>query len=192
MITVNRGRLAVAVSDRDHVDGPMNAATTLVVYGDYECPYTRQVNVAVRRVQSRGGEPFRFVYRHFPLREIHPHAQHAAEIAEVAHDAGKFWVMHELLFRHQRALEDADLVRYATELGIEAAVAERALRRRAASGRIAEDVRGGLASSVRGTPTLFINGLRYRDKRDTNSLAAVLRGLPTEEFLEPASQQWSR
>ena len=167
--------LTVAVSDRDHIDGPMDATTTLVVYGDYQCPYTRQVNLAIRRLQARGGESFRFVYRHFPLREIHPHALHAAEVAEVAHEAGKFWAMHELLFRHQRSLEDVALVRYATQLGIAEADVHRAVRANAASGRVAEDVRSGLASSVRGTPTLFIDGLRYRGNRNTNALDAALR-----------------
>src|SRR5690349_4741448 len=108
-----------AVSDRDHVDGPANSATTLVVYGDYECPHTRALHLVVRRVQPRLAGVLRYVFRHFPLRPIHPHAQHAAEMAEVAHDAGKFWLMHDELFRNQNALEDVDLVRHATRLGVD-------------------------------------------------------------------------
>jgi formate-nitrite transporter family protein len=124
------------------------------------------------------------VYWHFPLREIHPHAQHAAEAAEIAHDAGQFWAMHELLFRNQRALEDDDLVQYAAQLGIAEAGVRQALRTRSTAGRIAEDVRSGQASNVRGTPALFINGLRYRGKRDTNTLDAALR-LPSTATVIP-------
>jgi protein-disulfide isomerase len=184
MEAATQERLAVPVSDHDHSDGPTDAATTLVVYGDYECPYTRQVNQAIRRIQAVGGEPFRFVFRHFPLREIHLHAQHAAEVAEIAHDAGQFWAMHELLFRNQRALEDDDLVQYAAQLGLAEAGVRQALRTRATAGRIAEDVRSGQASNVRGTPALFINGLRYRGKRDTNTLDAALR-LPSTATVIP-------
>jgi protein-disulfide isomerase len=166
---------ALTVSDLDHADGPANAPAMLLVYGDYECPYTRAAHVAIRRVQPRLAGLVRYVYRHFPLRAIHPHAQHAAEMSEVANAAGKFWPMHDHLFRHQGALEDADLVRYATDVGIDAARARDALVSHAHVGRVDADVRSALDLGVRGTPTLFINGVRYTGDRGVPALELALR-----------------
>jgi protein-disulfide isomerase len=154
----------IAISDHDHSEGPVDAVTTLVVYGDYECPHTREANIAIRRVQPRLAGTLRFVYRHFPLRTIHPHAQHAAEMAETADEAGTFW-----------ALEDADLVRYATALGIDETRAMDALLTHVHAERVEADVRSGLALGVHGTPTLFINGVRYAGTRDAHTLEAALR-----------------
>ena len=164
------------VSDRDHVDGPADAAVTLVVYGDYECPHTRLAHVAIRRVQPHLAGTLRYVFRHFPLRTIHPHAQHAAELAEVAGAAGVFWRMHDHLFRHQDALEDADLVRYAAGMDIDEASARDALLTHAHAERVEVDVRDALAAGVHGTPTLFIDGVRYRGERDPHAIEAALRG----------------
>src|SRR6266446_2789474 len=93
--------LAVLVSDRDDHQGPATAAVTLVQYRDYECPYTRQSTTIVRAVQQQLGEQLRFVYRNFPLTEIHPLALHAALAAEAAAAQGKFWQMHDAIFHHQ-------------------------------------------------------------------------------------------
>jgi len=164
----------ISISDRDHVDGPADARATLVVYGDYECPYTRIVHLSVRRVRPRLAE-FLWVYRHFPMRTIHPHAQHAAEMAEAANAAGVFWAMHDHLFRHQNALTDSDVVRYATELSVDERQASEALRTHIHAERVEADVRSGMAIGVRGTPTLFINGVRYRGRHDAHALEAALR-----------------
>ena len=102
------------------------------------------------------------MYRHFPLRTIHPHAQHSAEIAEAAAEAGVFWEMHSHLFRHQDALEDVDLVRYAAELGMDETQTKDALATHANATRVEADVQSGLAVGVHGTPTLFINGKMQR------------------------------
>src|SRR5205823_5230975 len=119
-------RLTPQVSERDHSQGPSDARVTLVVYGDYECPYTRKSLVVVKRLRERLGDtlPLRFVFRNFPLFDIHPHAFHAAEAAEAAAGLGgeaKFWEMHTYLFAHQQALEDADLRQYAALLGLDTA-----------------------------------------------------------------------
>lgn len=165
----------LSVSDFDHADGPANAPATLVVYGDYECPHTRAVHLVLRRVHPRLAGTLRFVYRHFPLRSVHPHAQHAAEIAELANAAGDFWSMHNHLFHHQETLDDADLVRYANEFGIDESRASDALRSHPHAERVEVDVRSGLALGVRGTPTLFINGVRYQGERDAHALETALR-----------------
>src|SRR3712207_1398506 len=111
----------------DHSRGPVQAPATLVVHGDYECPYTRRAMPLVGAVEERLGDRVRFVFRHFPLVEIHPHAQHAAEAAEAAATQGRFWDMHDQLFAHQRALADADLARYAADLGLDTARFEQEL-----------------------------------------------------------------
>jgi protein-disulfide isomerase len=175
---VTHERLLVPVSDRDHTRGAAGAASELVVYGDYECPYTRAVHVAVGRLQPRLGASFRYAYRHFPLRPIHPHAQHAAEAAEVAglqRREERFWAMHDHLFRHQDALEDVQLAAYAVTLGLDAAAFSEAMQARAGAGRVDEDLRSGLANGVRGTPTLFINGQRYHGPRDVGALETALQ-----------------
>src|SRR5262249_49785073 len=139
------------------------------------CLHTRLAHVAIRRVQPRLSS-FRYVFRHFPLRDSHPHAEHAAQLVEVAHDAGMFWRMNDYLVHHQHALEDADLVRYATEVGIAEEAVVQALRTESMAERVAHDVRGAVESHVRGTPTLFINDVRYRGERDLAAIEAALRG----------------
>src|SRR5258705_9468430 len=114
-------RLAVPVGEGDHVRGPASASVTLVEYGDYECPYCRAAVAIVEELQRVLPDALRFVFRHFPLENVHPHAPRAAEAAEAAAAQGKFFEMHAALFGHQTALEDEDLVRYATELDLDPA-----------------------------------------------------------------------
>src|SRR5712692_3390189 len=121
MESSSRTALAVAVDqDRDHARGGQGSrAITLVEYGDYECPYSRAAYRSVERIERRLGDRFRFVFRHFPLREIHPHAQIAAEAAAEAAAQDRFWEMHDLLFARQHELEQEDLIRYANELELD-------------------------------------------------------------------------
>src|SRR5215470_12929147 len=114
-----RTHLAVPVSERDHSQGPATATVTLVQYGDYECPYTRKSTTVVRAIQHQLGDQLRFVFRNFPLTEIHPHALHAALAAEAAATQGKFWEMHDSLFHHQHTLEDSDLAHLSEALGLD-------------------------------------------------------------------------
>ena len=135
----------------------------ILEYGDYECPYSRQAFRGIERVERRLGEKVRFAFRHFPLTEIHPHALAASAAAEAASLQDRFWGMHELLFRHQTALEDDDLRSYAAELGLDLARFDRDRNGTAVSDRIRRDVESGLATGqVRGTPTLFIDGVVHR------------------------------
>ena len=167
--------LAAPVPDAEHVDGPADAPRLLLVYGDYECPYTRAAHLAVRALQRRPDAPgFRYAFRHFPLREIHPHAQGAAEAAEAAHAQGRFWAMHDHLFAHQRALDDADLRAHAAALGLDVARFDRELDACMHAARVQRDVARGLAAGVHGTPTLFVDGARWRGGHDAPALAAAL------------------
>ena len=169
--------LKVPVHESDHVRGVETAPATLVIYGDYECPYTRQAYRAVQHVLAEEPDTLRFVFRHFPLTRIHPHAQHASEVAEAAAAQGKFWEMHDMLFSRQRALEDADLVRYAQEMGLDTEQLARELNAHAYAGRIQEDVRSGLASGVQGTPTLYFNGQLHMGGYDDATLREIVARL---------------
>ena len=170
-----RTHLAVPVSERDHHQGPATAAVTLVQYGDYECPYTRQSTTIVRAIQHQLGEQLRFVFRNFPLTEIHPHALHAALAAEAAAAQGKFWQMHDSIFHHQHTLEDSDLAHFAVAVGLDLQQYARALADQRALARIEEDVEGGERSGVQGTPTFFINGALYRGSWEQDALLAALQ-----------------
>ena len=166
--------LAVPVSERDHSQGPATAAIILVQYGDYECPYTRQSTTIVRAIQQQLGDQLRFVYRNFPLTEIHPHALHAALAAEAAAAQGKFWEMHDYIFHHQHTLEDSDLAQFAVAVGLDMQQYARALAEQRSLARIGEDVEGGERSGVQGTPTFFINEVLYRGSWEKEALFAAL------------------
>jgi protein-disulfide isomerase len=158
----------------DHVRGP-TAGRLLVEYGDYECPYSRQAFRAIERVEKQLSGSVRFAFRHFPLQEIHPHALAAAAVAEAAALQDGFWDMHELLFHRQKALEDGDLQRYAVELGLDLARLDRDRIGPDVLERVRRDVESGMASGeVRGTPTLFIDGVVHLGGYDAATLIEAL------------------
>jgi protein-disulfide isomerase len=167
-------RLVVPVSARDHVEGPSTAPVTLVEYGDYQCPYCGAAYPIVKRIQKHLGDRLRFVFRNFPLTEIHPFAEGAAEAAEAAGAQGKFWEMHDRLFEHQRALDQPHLVEYARQLGLDVARFERDLGDHAFADRVHEDFLSGARSGVNGTPTFYVNGRRYDASYDYDTLLAAL------------------
>jgi len=153
--------LTQPVGDADHVAGPADAPVTLVEYGDFECPSCRKAWPMVKEFQRRLGTNLRFVFRHFPLTKLHPNAEHAAEAAEAASTQGAFWQMYDRLFERQFALEDDNLIEYASELGLDADRVRVALEGGTYRARVKADVLSGLKSGVTGTPTFFINGERY-------------------------------
>jgi Na+:H+ antiporter, NhaA family len=154
----------------DHVRGPENARLILE-YGDYECPYARRAYREIERVERRLDGRIRFAFRHFPLTGIHPHAAAAASAAEGAALQGHFWEMHELLFRNQSALTDEALHRYAQQLELDLARFDRDRTSAAVMRRVARDIDSGIASGeVRGTPTLFIDGIVHRAPYDAATL----------------------
>src|SRR5713226_5500137 len=167
-------KLKVPVGPDDHAQGPADAPVTLVEYGDYECPHCGRARSIVKQIQHRMGAHLRFVFRHFPLRESHPHAEHAAEVAEAAGAQGKFWQMHDRLFERQFALEDENLVEYAAELGLDAPRVARELAAHLYKAQVRDDFMSGVRSGVNGTPTFFINGVRYDGSWDAEPLAAAL------------------
>ena len=163
----------------DHIGGSANnnSPITLVEYGDYECPYTGMAYPIVRElIREFGNDKIRFVFRNFPLNDIHLHAQHAAEAAEAAAAQDKFWQMHDYLFEHQKALDDGHLLEYAQKVGLQdVRKFKDDISRHVYAPLIEESLRGGIDSGVEGTPTFFINGVRYEDSFDLKTFSETLK-----------------
>jgi Na+/H+ antiporter NhaA len=159
---------------RDHLRGPKAAPVTVVEYGDFECPYCGRAEPAIRELLAGFGD-VRYVWRHLPLTDVHPHAQLAAEAAEAAAAQGAFWEMHDTLLRHQDALRPADLAGYAATLGLDVERFTRDLRKHTYVSRVAEDVDTADLGGVSGTPTFFVNGQRHQGAYDIGSLSQAVR-----------------
>jgi protein-disulfide isomerase len=158
----------------DHLRGAAGGRLILE-YGDYECPYSRQAYRSIQEIERELGGRVRFAFRHFPLTQIHPHAADAATAAEAAALRGRFWEMHDLLFHHQKALEDDDLRRYAAELGLDLARFDAERTGDPVLRRVARDMSSGIESGqVLGTPTLFIDGALHDGGYDVASLLGAL------------------
>jgi len=167
--------LTLAVGKRDHAQGSDEALVTLVEYGDYECPYCGQAYPIIKNIQKRLGHQLRFVFRNFPITQVHPHAQHAAEAAETAGAQNKFWEMHDRLYEHQQELSDSHLSRHASALRIDIARFENEMSNHIHADRVREDFMSGIRSGVNGTPTFYINGMRYDDSWDEETLLASIK-----------------
>lgn len=152
------------------------ATVTLVQYGDYQCPGSGLAHRIVPLIQQLLGAELHFVFRHFPQPEIHPEAYHAAEAAEAAASQGKFWEMHNHLFRHQSRLADSYLVEYAIALCLDVNQFLAEMASDCHTPRIQADIKSGIQSGVITTPTFFINGLKYNDAQSLEGLLeAVVR-----------------
>jgi protein-disulfide isomerase len=175
---MSASQLKVPVTERDHFQGPADAPVTVVEYGDYECPYCARAHPVVKLIQRRLGSRLRFVFRNFPLTEMHPHAEQAAEAAEAAGARGKFWVMHDMIYEHQPdGLELRDLGQYAAAVGLDPIAVMQDVSTHAYLPRIREDFMGGVRSGVNGTPTFFINGSRFDgDWTDVEAFVEAING----------------
>jgi protein-disulfide isomerase len=169
-------RIALTLPDpeRDHISGSADGSIRLLEYGDYECPFCAEAQPIVKEIQRRLGDDLLFAFRHFPLTNIHPHAEHAAEAAEAAGAQGNFWGMQDTLFANQEALEDEDLATYAAELDLDETRLIREVTSSVYASRIREDFKSGVRGGVNGTPTFFINGERYDGARDLKHLVNAL------------------
>jgi len=167
--------LVVPVDDgRDHIRGPEKAPVTVVEYGDFECPYCGLAEPTVRELLRDFGD-LRYVWRHLPLTDVHPHAQLAAEATEAAAKQGAFWGMHDLLLEHQGALDMRDLIRYAEALGLDTERFTAHLRKHAGAAHVAEDTDSADLSGVSGTPTFFVNGMRHYGAYDIETLSKAVK-----------------
>jgi protein-disulfide isomerase len=162
------------IQGQDHIRGAIDAPFKLIEYGDYQCPYCGEAHEIVKQIQDRLGDQLCFVFRHFPLVEIHQHAEHAAEAAEAADAQGRFWEMHDLLFENQRDLTDRDLQVYATELGLDSKRLVAEVRTGAHSARIQKDLLSVRRNCVDGTPMFFVNGEPYEGEATADNLIAAL------------------
>ncbi len=176
---------------RDHVRGPARAPVTIVEYADFECFYCGQAEPVIRQLLAGHGD-VRYVWRHLPLNDVHPHAQLAAEAAEAAADQGAFWEMHDVLIDHQGELRAPDLIRYAEGLGLDAERFRDRLRKKAGAPRIAEDVDSADLSGVSGTPTFFINGRRHHGAYDIDALSAAVKAAKARTTIVPARRGGGR
>jgi len=169
------------VTPTDHSQGPEDAPATLVEYGDYQCPHCGHAHSIVKRVQKHFGKQVRFVFRNFPLSQIHPEAEGAAETAEFAAAHGKFWEMHDLLFENQEQLSDSLFLQLAKKLKLPIDAMESAIESGEFATRVGSDFSGGVRSGVNGTPTFFINGRRHDGPFEYPDLVAAI-----EEAIGPA------
>ncbi len=161
--------LTPPVTARDHIQGPLDASVVLVEYGDYECPYCAEVYPVVKELQQQLSDQLCFAFRNFPLATAHPHAESAAEAAEAAGAQGMFWEMHDVLYENQEALEDDNLLEYASALGLDLRRFTREMNEHVFAPKVREDFRNGVRSGVNGTPSFFINGARYNGPFDLQS-----------------------
>jgi protein-disulfide isomerase len=169
-------QMTVPVSaDRDHIQGPDGAPVTLVEYGDYECSYCGAAYPVLKKIQAQMEDGLRFVFRNFPVTSSHPHAEKAAEAAEAAATQGNFWEMHDYPYEHQQQLTGEHLHAHAQVLGLDVKRFDQDLADNVYALRVREDFMSGVRSGVNGTPTFFINGVRYDGSHDLDSLLAAVR-----------------
>jgi protein-disulfide isomerase len=175
MYTAVAPQLTRPVDADDHIRGNAAATVTLVEYGDYACPACRDAEWIVKAILQVMRGKVRFVFRHFPLRQAHPQAQHAAEAGEAADAQSKFWDMHDYLFERQRNLGDAELLLYGAEIGLNTDRYYDELMREVYAGRVNADLISGIRSGVTDTPTFFINGTRYDGPLHFETLLAAVQ-----------------
>ena len=163
------------INEHDHVQGTDDAPVTLIEYGDFECSYCGAAYPIIKEIQEQAGDRLRFVFRRFPLAQMHPHAEKAAEASEAAAAQGEFWEMHDTLYEHQDRLGLNSLVRYAGELDLDTDRFDRELREGVHENQVRKDFMSGVRSGVNGTPTFFINGKRFDGDWQSGELLEAIR-----------------
>ena len=162
------------IPGRDHIEGSVDAPIKLLEYGDYECPFCGDAYPVTKAIQKKLGSRLCFAFRNFPLVNAHPHAERAAEVAEAAGAQGRFWEMHDLLFENQEDLEEDDLELYAKDLGLDVKRLMKEVLAGVHTARVREDFHSGAHNGVNGTPTFFVNGLRYEGIPEIEDLLAAV------------------
>ena len=178
------------VDEKDWVRGPADAPVTLLEYGDFECPFCGQAFRELKRLEQSVGDQVRFAFRHFPLVQVHPHAQLAAEAAEAAGAQGKFWEMYDTLFMNQQALGPSDLLAYADDLGLDGPRFSRDVQEHRFLPKVRRDFMAGVRSGVNGTPTIFINGQRWNGPYTAAALLAGISGHGSPEVEPMTGLPW--
>jgi protein-disulfide isomerase len=168
-------KLKPPVTTLDHVQGDLNAPVELLEYGDYECPHCGRAYPIIKAIQQKMGNTLKFVFRNFPLAQAHPHAFAAAIASEAAARQHKYWPMHDLLYEHQQNLSGAAIKIFAMSLGLDEAVFLRDMDDIEIRSKVEGDFESGIRSGVNGTPTFFINGMRYNGSWEPESLLEYLK-----------------
>jgi len=166
--------LVIPVTEHDHARGAANAPLTLVQYGDFECPHCALAYPRLTEIANELGDSLRLVFRHFPLNDVHPRAQRAAEAAEAAAKQGRFWEIVPLLHENYEKLDDETLIRCAKKAGVDAKRLMKEVESGTHAARVRADYLGGLRSGVNGTPAFFINGERYEGALGLDALVVAL------------------
>jgi formate-nitrite transporter family protein len=161
----------------DHVRGPADAPVTMLEYGDYECPYCRGAVRDVHRLLDMHPGQIRFAFRNFPIAQLHPHAEQAAEAAEAAAAQGRFWEMYELLLGESADLGLHSLLGYAERLGLDVGRFENEVLGNVYAARIERDMAKGLRNGVNATPKFYVNGERIDGKFPLEGLANKVRAV---------------
>jgi protein-disulfide isomerase len=159
----------------DWILGDVEAPVTMLEYGDFECPYCAMARPVLEGLVVDYPDMIRLVYRHFPVTTTHPHAALAAEAAEAAGAQDRFWEMHDMLFTNQDRLEFEDLRGYAQEIGLNGARFDQEMMAHVYRDEVRQDFQRGIQDGVNGTPSIFLNGLRYDGPRDYQSILAALK-----------------
>lgn len=165
--------LVPKVSADDHVRGSLDAPAVITEFADFECPFCGAAYPVLEAIRKTYGDKVALVFRHYPL-QMHPHALGAAEAAEAAGGVGKFWEMYDQLYRHQAALGNADLRKYAEAIGVPAQAVATAIEAGTYRERIARDERSGDESGIEGTPSFFINGFAYDNEASVEALSEAI------------------
>lgn len=173
--------LKVPVTSEDHIQGNPKAPITLVEYGDYQCPYCGQAYPIVKQLQEYFGDQLCFVFRNFPLTEVHEYAKASACTAEFAGTYNKFWEMHDLLYENQENLDPEHIKQLVESLGLNTHQLENAMREGTFDRKIQKDFMGGVRSGVNGTPSFFINDHRFNGSYDYDSLVNAIEAELTQK-----------
>jgi protein-disulfide isomerase len=175
-LQVTTARLRTPVGEADHIRGPVDAPVTVVEYGDFQCRFCGAAYSNLTELLRQRGDLVRLVYRHFPIANVHPYAESAAETAEAAGRRGKFWELHDWLYEHQDQLDPVHLSLGVEQLGLPPDEVAAEVARQAYADRVRQDFVGGIRSGVNGTPTLFVNDVRHEGGHDLAELLAAVDG----------------
>lgn len=171
-----------SIDAQDHVEGTIKAPVILVEYGDYQCPYCGLAYPILKKIQERFSTQLSFVFRNFPLSQMHPLAEPAAEAAEFAGEHGHFWEMHDLIYENQKSLSIPILIQLGESLKLPKQELEQAISEQRYLDRIKKDFLGGIRSGVNGTPTLFFNGERYNGNVGYAALVSTIESILVEKI----------
>ncbi|PWR07353.1 disulfide bond formation protein DsbA [Micromonospora sicca] len=173
-LQVTTARLRIPVTEVDHARGPAEAPVTLVEYGDFQCRFCGAAHANLTELLRQRADQVRLVYRHFPIANVHPYAESAAEVAEAAGRRGRYWEMHDWLYEHQDQLDPVHLSLGVEQLGLPPDEIDAEVTGHAHADRVRRDFVGGIRSGVTGTPTLFVNEVRHDGGYDLADLLAAV------------------